>query len=393
MYSLCCILTKTKVPLKIKEIKKEIKSFLKGESSETQKKELSAFLDSYQSDDYSWKSEYGDEDEVRNRILKNIQKKLPKEKRKPSSIVYLVKYAAAVVLILGAAFYWESQQIINNGPAPIDSDEIVLRLSDGSTKIINTAHKDDLVDTKGTIIGVQLEDKISYADTNLGDVSDELVFNELYVPFGKKFELELSDGTQVTLNSGSSLKYPVRFLDNQVREVFLTGEAFFDVTKSKTDIFKVHANEIVTEVYGTQFNIMAYENEDIQEVVLVEGSVGVSNTVDSSNQKLMLVPNQKAQLNKTTATISKKDVNVDSYIAWKYDVLNFQNLKFQDILKKMERHYNITIVNEFHGIENDPYTGTFETETPSQILSYLSHIRPFQFKVEGDVITISQYKN
>lgn len=393
MYSLCYILTKTKVPLKKKEIKKEIKSFLKGESSEAQKKELSAFLDSYQSDDYSWKSEYGDEDEVRNRILKNIQKKLPKEKRKPSSVVYLVKYAAAVVLILGAAFYWESQQIINNGLAPIDSDEIVLRLSDGSTKIINTARKDDLVGTKGTIIGIQLEDKISYAETNPGDVPEELVFNELYVPFGKKFELELSDGTQVTLNSGSSLKYPVRFLDNQVREVFLTGEAFFDVTKSKTDIFKVHANEIVTEVYGTQFNIMAYENEDIQEVVLVEGSVGVSNTVDSSNQKLMLVPNQKAQLNKTTATISKKDVNVDSYIAWKYDVLNFQNLKFQDILKKMERHYNIKIVNEFHGIENDPYTGTFETETPSQILSYLSHIRPFHFKVEGDVITIFQNKN
>ena len=382
------MLTKTKVPLKKKEIKKEIKSFLKGESSETQKKELSAFLDSYQSDDYSWKSEYGDEDEVRNRILKNIQNKLPKEKRKPSSVVYLVKYAAAVVLILGAAFYWESQQIIYSGPEPINSDEIVLRLSDGSTKIINTAHKDHLVGTKGTIIGVQLEDKISYADTNLGDVSEELVFNELYVPFGKKFELELSDGTQVTLNSGSSLKYPVRFLDNQVREVFLTGEAFFDVTKSKTDIFKVHSNEIVTEVYGTQFNIMAYENEDIQEVVLVEGSVGVSNTVDSSNQKLMLVPNQKAQLNRTTATISRKDVNVDSYIAWKYDVLNFQNLKFQDVLKKMERHYNIKILNEFHGIENDPYTGTFETETPSQILSYLSHIRPFQFKKEGEVITI-----
>jgi len=356
---------------------------------------MSAFLDSYQYDDSSWKLEYGNQEEIGKRILAKIQQNLPKEKKKTKkkgAYIQFLKYAASVLLLMGIGFYWHSQQDNTLDVDSIDKDQIVLKLSDGTTKIINSNEKKQIVNKQNNLVGMQLQGKISYASTVTNNTASTIEYNELYVPYGKKFEVELSDGTRVALNAGSSLRYPVSFLKEQPREVFLKGEAYFDVAKSKTTIFKVYTNKIVTEVYGTQFNIMAYENEVVQEVVLVEGSVGVSKKKETLQSKLLLEPNQKAQLNTNTSEMRKEEVDVESYIAWNKRVLNFRNLKFENILRKMERHFNLKIKNNYTELEEIPFTGTFETETPAQILRYLSHIRAFDYVVDGDVITINKAK-
>ena len=152
--------------MKKNKVIKLIDTYLKGKISTEQGEKLSAFLNSYQSKDYSWKSEYGNQDEIGKRIFDKIQQKIPQQNKKSVRSLQFLKYAASVIVLLGIGLYWESQQINKFDPNSINKEEIVLRLSDGSTKIINTAENDQVKNIQGTIIGVQQEDQISYADTN-----------------------------------------------------------------------------------------------------------------------------------------------------------------------------------------------------------------------------------
>ena len=148
-----------------------------------------------------------------------------------------------------------------------------------------------------------------------------LVYNTLYVPYGKKFGVVLSDGSEVYLNSGSTLKYPVKFIQGQSREVFLDGEAYFTVAKHKENSFLVNANNIISKVYGTQFNVSSYDNEAYTQVVLIEGSVGVSSSENSS--EFMLKPNEIAKYIKSNKTLVTNTVDVSSHVAWIDGVLLF----------------------------------------------------------------------
>src|SRR5690606_36367432 len=105
--------------------------------------------------------------------------------------------------------------------------------------------------------------------------SDKLAYNTLKIPFGKKFRLQLSDGTMVHINSGSTLKYPIKFIAGENRQVYLDGEAFFDVAKDKKHPFIVNADNLNVRVLGTHFNVSNYPEDAVTDVVLVEGSVGM----------------------------------------------------------------------------------------------------------------------
>lgn len=355
-----------------------ISDFLKGNASKAQEDSLKSFLDSYQDSDDEWKPEYGDRSEIKGRIYRNIQKK---QKRK----LALLNYAAAVVFIISGAFFLK--KYMNFEKTVHHTDEIVIKLSDGSTKVIDVTSDEVVLESKAGVVGVQSKEKLTYAAQEDAVSEEELVYNELYVPYGKKFEIELSDGTQVTLNSGSSLKYPVQFIKNTPREVFLEGEAFFEVTKSKTNSFIVHSNSINTKVYGTAFNISSYANEAFQEIVLVEGSVGVYD-VNNEDAQVMLNPNEKAKICKKEKRIRTRKVEVENYIAWKDNVLLFSDLEFEHILKKLERHYNVSIHNFNTDIAHHRYTGTFESETLTEVLHALSKIQHFSYTEKGDEIII-----
>src|SRR5699024_4461413 len=105
--------------------------------------------------------------------------------------------------------------------------------------------------------------------------TSKLVYNTLWVPYGKQFKLELSDGTHIVLNSGTQIKYPIHFSADQKRKVFLKGEAFFHVAKDSSRQFVVKSKDQMVEVYGTKFNVSAYREAPRVKTVLIEGSVGV----------------------------------------------------------------------------------------------------------------------
>lgn len=292
----------------------------------------------------------------------------------------ILKYAAIIAIVATSAIL----MINNNTEIKGLEKQITLELNDGTIQIINLDKKRNIIDTKGIVLGRQDNNKLVYQNSTLNSEESKLVYNTLYVPHGKRFQIELSDGTLVHLNSGTSLKYPVQFIKGLSREVFINdGEAYFEVSKDKNHPFIVNCNNISTKVYGTEFNISSYHTDKTQSVVLVEGSVGIyNNTMDiNKEEEILLSPNEKASFNKSDKQFSIKTVNVANYIAWKDGVLWFKNEPFENIIYKLERHYDVSIQNNYAALNQIKFTGTFDIETIGQVLEAFQSYRPFNYNI------------
>lgn len=305
-------------------------------------------------------------------------------------IVY--KVAAIFIGLIGVYYFLNKNEpvIIVKEKNLLAEEEIVLKLSNGKTQIIKANGQSKIVDTKGKVIGAQKGTKINYQNTSK-TTSEELVFNELNVPYGKTFALVLSDGTEVHLNAGTVLKYPVKFLEGKNREVYLTGEAYFKVSKDKKHPFVVQSNDLNIRVLGTSFNVSSYsENKNIF-TVLVEGAVrlyGKDETYSKEKSKL-LTPGREAKWNKENRNIRIKKVNTSLYTSWIDGTLVIEKLKFHQIIKRLERHYNIKIINNNKELANQVFTATFRVENITEVLESFKTNFSFKYEIKGDIITIN----
>jgi transmembrane sensor len=173
---------------------------------------------------------------------------------------------------------------------------------------------------------------------------EEVALTERYVPKGKLLQLLLSDGTQVWLNADTKFRYPEKFGTGD-REVYLEGEAFFDVHKDAARPFRIHSGKLTTTVLGTSFNVKAYGADDRNEVAVITGKVSVSHTTaDQHSAEVLLQPGQKAVLTKGTGLLSKEIFNDrDRYTAWKEGKLIFEDAPVGEVISSLERYYNINI--------------------------------------------------
>ncbi|WP_343328419.1 FecR family protein [Polaribacter staleyi] len=301
------------------------------------------------------------------------------------------RVAAVFIGLIGFAYF-----LFHNKPAItiednlIAEEEIVLKLSNGNTQIITKNGESKIIDDKGKVVGAQKGNKLNYKNSST-TISKKLIFNELKVPYGKTFSLVLSDGTEVHLNAGTVLKYPVQFLKEQNRQVYLTGEAFFKVTKDKEHPFVVESNDLNIRVLGTSFNVSSYaENKDIF-TVLVEGAVRLygKDELYTEEKSKLLMPGRKARWNKKDQKITIKKVNTSIYTSWIDGTLVIENLKFKQIIKRLERHYNIKIINNNKELSNQAFTATFRVENIQEVLESFKTNFSFKYKIEGDTITIN----
>tara|TARA_R110002111_G_scaffold48644_2_gene86252 strand:+ start:22 stop:684 length:663 start_codon:yes stop_codon:yes gene_type:complete len=189
---------------------------------------------------------------------------------------------------------------------------------------------------------------------------EKLVYNTLTVPHGKHFKVQLSDGTNVHLNAGTSLRYPVKFLQNNNREVFISGEAFFEVYPDKEHPFIVNADSLNIEVLGTEFNVSAYPEDLTTDVVLVEGSVGMYMNNKSLKEGLLIKPGTKGSLNRNLETLTSKLVDTSIYTMWMDGDLVFRNMPFKNITRKLERNFNITIIIKNYQLNDEVFNATFK---------------------------------
>jgi len=304
------------------------------------------------------------------------------------NIFSILKYAAIIVgVALSITILWKKEEIENT--IKKSSIEVTLELEDGSLYVLNKEQQKDIVKNDGILVGKQNLGKLFY--DHVENKNEELTYNVLHVPYGKRFEVILSDGTQVHLNAGSRLKYPVKFLKGHKREVELEGEAYFKVTKDKHDSFIVSSHDVNTEVFGTEFNISSYDNEERVDVVLVEGKVAVSrnNLNTNSIHPRYLKPNEMASYSKEGGSIVISQENVAKHIAWIDGVLYFKNTSFQNILRKLERHFNLTIQNNYKEIKDERFTGVFDIEGIEKVLKTMQNHTFFNYTLTENQLIIN----
>jgi len=317
-----------------------------------------------------------------NTDFKEVQLKIREIKNKKWRLKAF-KYAAVLVFGLFIATVFVNQFSSEQGT------EIILEMSNGTKKIIALDVNQSIINGEGVLLGIQREGKISYNDNTING-SEELVYNTLYVPYAKRFHLVFSDGSSVHLNAGTTIRFPVKFLKGQPREVFLDGEAFFDIIKDEKQAFIVQANRLRTKVYGTKFNVNSYRNNDLDQIVLQEGSVGVKSNGQQikTNTEILLKPNEIA-ISYKTDLLYKQKVDIKSHIAWVKGVFMFKNERFEDIFKKLERHYDVSIQINQPALNDSRYTGTFDIETIAEVLKTFSQLKGFSYEIDNKKITIN----
>ncbi|NKI27063.1 DUF4974 domain-containing protein [Arenibacter sp. 6A1] len=318
---------------------------------------------------------------------KRIQKEL-KLKERYGFVKRLYRAAAVLLAITGASFvYYYNFSSFSEPIGTIDPNAITLRMEDGTVQSINPEVSIPVLDKKGSTIFTQHKGILKYH----GDYSSEgLMYSELTVPNGKKIKLELSDGTVVDINSGTTLKFPTNFLTGHKREVFLDGEAFFAVTKDVTHPFTVFTGELGVTVLGTKFNMTSYPEDDHIRTVLVEGSVQVYDTLQPNNTSL-LEPGYMASWNKNQKNISMEKIDLDLYTGWIDGKIVFRSLAFRDIIKKLERSYNVSIECRNEILNKEVFSASFnvDVENIEQVLGYINLEHQFSYSKKGNTIIIN----
>ena len=320
-----------------------------------------------------------DSDKIKKELLLRIRKdKSIYSKLKVRSIL---KYAAIAIVFISVGYFYQDFSKVQSVNDVVPQEEfITLQLDDGNIKIISEDGTSKVKDKKGNVVGEKNGAQLVY--NNKGEV-EKLEYNTLNIPYGKRFELLLSDGTKVHLNAGTSLKYPVKFLEGEIRHVFLSGEAYFDVSENKENPFIVNADDLNIEVLGTAFNVSTYPEDLNTDVVLVEGSVslytGKENDVKSNT---LLEPGFTGSFNKKEKSISTKPVITSIYTAWIYGELVFRDIMFSNILKKMERHYNVQITNTNLKLTDEKFNASFGDEPIEKILNYFEITYGVEFTME-----------
>ena len=322
-------------------------------------------------------------------IIKVIKNKIDLERKKSKRIDFIKKsfqYAALFIMVLGLGYYIKSTQqnnVVEEKIVP-KADDIVLETENGEQLILEKEEKSVKIDSKINLL--QKSNKLVY-DKDLE--IETLIFHSLKVPYGKRFDIVLSDNSKVYLNSGSILRYPVKFLNNQIREVFLEGEAFFDISEDEKNIFRVNSNGINVEVYGTKFNFKNYPEDYVSDVVLVNGSVGISNSENKSITKLS--PGFKGSVDKENYKVEKVKINTKIYTSWIEGQVVFRGESFNQIIKKLERLYNVTIINNNEKISEELFNASIDTENEKieDVLNYFNKIYNIEYQVYNNKIIIN----
>jgi hypothetical protein len=271
---------------------------------------------------------------LRQRIHTSVAQ-LKTKKRIQRFVSYVA--AACLILIIAGSFYYnythtekEKLSLENMIVGENLSEKDIYLITDAAT----TSFKKDVV------VQIDKNGKTTVQETG-GEKStmpevETTAMNKLVVPYGKRAQLELSDGTKVWLNSGSVLEFPATFT-GKTRNINLVGEMYIDVTKDSKTPFFVYTPDFQIKVCGTKFNVSAYHDNNFQSVVLVEGSVGVKM---ESKDETFLLPND--MLVYRDNHLDKKKVDVMQYVSWKDGYILLDHTPIDAVLKRIERYYNLS---------------------------------------------------
>ncbi len=279
---------------------------------------------------------YNLSDKEKGYIYKNILQNISHYKKRRLTVRIASIAAVSLIALLSTLFVIqmknnarqnrlnENEMIVGQ---TLPEEEIYLITGNKKTQLLHNSH-----------IGLSDNGKATITDST--DTKKELLLartelNRLVVPYGKRTNLTLADGSEVWLNSGTQLDFPSEF-KGKTREIHVDGEIYIDVAPNQQIPFIVHAQDMQIRVLGTSFNISAYRDDIKKTIVLVEGKVKVER---GETQLAELLPNEKIDV--TENKVLKETVNTSEYISWKKGILEFNGTPMSEILKKIGRYYNV----------------------------------------------------
>lgn len=248
--------------------------------------------------------------------------------------------AIFIVAIISLLFFVQRENITSGS---IREDEMILGEALPEEEIYIISGNEKINISNHAQINLTEEGRALVTDSGVVEKELELAsveLNKLVVPYGKRTNLTLPDGTEVWLNSGTQLDFPSVFHGDK-REISVDGEIFINVAHNPDKPFVVHVHDMDVLVHGTSFNISAYRDDESKTIVLVEGKVKV---LTADNRTAEMNPHEKIEI--TNSEIKREEVDVAAYTSWTKGVLEFNGAPISEILKKVGRYYNVSFENQ-----------------------------------------------
>lgn len=381
------------------EIARIIQKSLKGKLSESEERQLSgwrkvsdenerAFQRMISEDFYTIGMEKLEMYDSRVAYGRFLQKKY-QQRRKRIFLINMARVAAValpfvIALVLYVGLNREEEQMVRPSLASNilpGTSKAVLTLANGQMIPLGKEATDSTIITDGTQISAS-GSGVTYAS---GVESESVVYNKLEIPRGGEFCLTLSDGTRVWLNSETSIQYPVAFGAKE-RRVFVQGEAYFEVAKDAKKPFTVQFMSSSVTVLGTSFNIRAYPEEKRSQTTLAEGSVRIY----SPGSSMLLKPGEQAEVSALSGEMVKQEVEVKNFTSWKDGRFVFEQQPLEDIMRTLERWYDIRVIFKDEGAKRISLSGNMKRYGDfSQVMKMLQMTGDVRFELHGNDVYIT----
>lgn len=317
-----------------------------------------------------------------------IERKL-KQHRLRRKLYYAAIAACFFSFLLGTAVYlytYQDSSLPAEEPSlaelfpNLPQNKVTLTLSSGQQIVLDKEQAKEIADN-GKVVAQGSNNSLSYQPDNTP--ASSIQYNTITVPEGSTFSLTLSDGTQVTLNSATTFRYPVSMQDKRIVE--LNGEAYFDVTHTGKP-FTVKADGKEIKVLGTQFNVSAYHSRNMI-TTLVKGKVEVKNGI----ARKLLVPGQQATISPEDNAITVEEVNTAIYTSWVTGIYEFSRTPLHNILSQFELWYGVKVIYKDEDARNICFDGAVFRNKPLgfslEIIQQVSNVR---FSKENGTIIVSK---
>ena len=322
-------------------------------------------------------------------IERQVQQRKTERKRR---LVLWSSYAAGIALLMGFFFLWEYRNATNGSiPGQMQVSALPVMGSMSAELILPNGKKCLLDSEKASVIVSDSSGETRVDKKNLIVEANEIgerkpEYYTLNVPYGTEYTLLLPDKTKIYLNAGTSLRYPDQFSGDQ-REVFLSGEAYFEVASDSLHPFIVHTEEVAIRVLGTAFNVNAYPDEAWVKTTLVKGRVETR----YGNSCQVMMPGTQLAYNRETRTAKYLPVNTQQYTSWKDGFYDFEDMPLGELMQIFSRWYNIKIEFADPALKTIRFSGRLKRyDDLKPLFNMLEYTRDVTFVMDKDRITIQK---
>ena len=315
-----------------------------------------------------------------------VQQKAARRRRKRLTRVYRV--AVSVVIIFGVAIAFLLREEATTVVPVVKVEEITpgrsmakLTVASGDVYHLDSLHQVDLI----TSLAENNGKEVVFIDRQLEEGEREIKYNKVEIPRGGEYQIVLGDGTRVYLNAQTELRFPESFASSEQRLVYLSGKAYFEVTKNPSKPFVVQCKDYAVKVLGTSFNVNSYEGDETSKTTLATGKV----EIDMDGKQTILNPGQQAIIK--NGEVNVKEVDVEVYTTWMFDNFRFQSESIQEIMTKLSRWYAIDVFYMNESVRNYHFTGYLPRYAKiADVLELLSLTTNIKFDVEGKTVIVME---